>query len=78
MKQPDIQHGNPMKTSIVIDDDLMEAALQATGAETKREVVELGLKVLVRLRKQAQIKDLRGKLRWEGDLETMRTDYDSR
>lgn len=41
-----------MRTNIVIDDPLMEDALRLTGLKTKRETVELGLKTLVRLRKQ--------------------------
>jgi len=63
-----------MRTNIVIDDDLMEEVLKITGLKTKREAVELGLKTLLRLRKQARIKDYRGKLPWEGDLEAMRRD----
>ena len=63
-----------MRTNIVIDDKLMNAALKATGAKTKREAVELGLKTLIRLKKQQQIRGLRGKLRWHGDLNEMRTD----
>ena len=63
-----------MRTNIVIDDDLMTAALKATGAKTKKEVVELGLKTLVKLREQAKIKELRGKVTWEGDLDAMRRD----
>ena len=63
-----------MRTNIVIDDDLMEKALKLTGARTKREAVELGLKTIVRLKEQERIKAFRGKLHWEGDLEAMRTD----
>jgi len=63
-----------MRTNIVIDDDLMDNVLKATGLKTKREAVELGLKTLLRLRRQEQIKSFRGKLKWEGDLEAMRTD----
>ena len=63
-----------MRTNIVIDDKLMAAALKATGAKTKREAVELGLQVLVRLNKQEHIKRFRGKLKWQGDLDRMRTD----
>lgn len=62
-----------MRTNIVIDEKLMNDALKATGLKTKREVVELGLKTLVRLEQQAQIKKLRGQLKWEGDLEAMRS-----
>ena len=49
-------------------------ALQATGLKTKREVVELGLRTLLRLKQQQQIKTLRGKIDWQGDLQRMRTD----
>jgi len=62
-----------MRTNIVIDDELMEEALKASGAKTKKEAVELGLKTLVRLEKQEKIRKFRGKLRWEGDLADQRT-----
>jgi len=63
-----------MRTNIVIDDTLMQDALRATGLKTKREAVEQGLQLLVRLRQQAEIRKYRGKLNWRGDLEAMRTD----
>ena len=63
-----------MRTNIVIDDKLMKDTLRATGLKTKREAVELGLRTLLRLRQQAQIRQLRGKLAWDGDLDAMRTD----
>ena len=63
-----------MRTNIVIDDRLMAETLQATGLKTKREAVELGLKTLLRLQRQADIRSFRGKLAWEGDLDAMRTD----
>lgn len=63
-----------MRTNIVIDDKLMAEALKATGLQTKREAVEMGLKTLVKLKRQQSIRGLRGKLHWEGDLEEMRTD----
>jgi Arc/MetJ family transcription regulator len=63
-----------MRTNIVIDDKLMEETLRATGLKTKREAVELGLRTLLRLRKQAEIRRYRGKLEWQGDLDAMRTD----
>ncbi len=63
-----------MRTNIVIDDKLMAETLRATGLRTKREVVELGLKTLLRLRDQAEIRQLRGKIAWEGDLNAMRRD----
>ena len=63
-----------MRTNIVIDDQLMADALKLTGLKTKREAVELGLKTLIRLKKQEKIKNFRGKLQWEGDLDDMRND----
>jgi Arc/MetJ family transcription regulator len=62
-----------MRTNIVIDEKLMNDALQATGLKTKKEVVELGLKILVKLNRQKQIRELRGKLEWDGDLDAMRS-----
>jgi Arc/MetJ family transcription regulator len=63
-----------MRTNIVIDDKLMSDTLRATGLKTKREVVELGLQTLLRLRQQSEIKKLKGKITWEGDLDAMRRD----
>jgi Arc/MetJ family transcription regulator len=63
-----------MRTNIVIDDKLMREALRTTGLKTKREAVELGLRTLVRLNRQAEIRRLRGKVNWQGDLNAMRTD----
>ena len=63
-----------MRTNIVIDDKLMRDTLRATGLKTKREAVELGLRTLLRLRQQEQIRRFRGKLNWQGDLDAMRTD----
>ncbi len=58
----------------MIEDDLMDSALRATGKTTKHDVVELGLRTLVRLSQQAEIRKFRGKLKWEGDLQAMRQD----
>ena len=63
-----------MRTNIVIDDALMAETLEATGLKTKREAVELGLQTLLRLRRQQGIRQLRGKLAWEGDLDALRID----
>jgi Arc/MetJ family transcription regulator len=63
-----------MRTNIVIDDKLMKDILRATGLKTKREAVELGLRTLLRLRRQADIRRFRGSLQWKGDLDAMRRD----
>ena len=61
-----------MRTNIEIDDQLMKAALKASGLPTKRATVEEGLRLLIRLSRQKDIRRLRGKVRWEGDLEASR------
>jgi len=63
-----------MRNNIVIDDELLAKAMAATGARTKREAVELGLAALIRLEQQRNIRDYRGRLAWQGDLEEMRRD----
>ncbi|TVQ66063.1 MAG: type II toxin-antitoxin system VapB family antitoxin [Balneolaceae bacterium] len=63
-----------MRTNIVIDDDLMEEAMKVSRIKTKKEAVREGLKLLIQRKKQERIRELRGKLSWNGDLEQMRTD----
>jgi len=63
-----------MRTNIVIDDSLIADAQRATGIKTKKGVVEEGLRLLVRLKRQARVRGWRGKLKWDDDLEAMRTD----
>jgi len=63
-----------MRTNIVIDDKLMIDVLQVTGLKTKKEVVELGLKTLLKLKRQDEIKQFKGKLTWDDDLDRMRID----
>lgn len=61
-----------MRTNIVIDDQLMAEALKASGCETKKDAVEHGLRLLVQRNRQQAIRQLRGKVKWEGDLDEMR------
>jgi len=62
-----------MRTNIVIDQDLIQEVLQATGLKTKKEAVELGLKTILQLRQQAEIRQYRGKLCWTDDQDTTQT-----
>ena len=62
-----------MRTNIEIDDSLMAEAMKASGAKTKREVVDEALRALVRRKAQLRILELRG-IGWEGDLDAMRRD----
>ena len=62
-----------MRTNIEIDNKLMNEAIKVSGLKTKKETVELGLKTLVRLKKQENIRRFRGQLEWTGNLDDMRT-----
>ena len=63
-----------MRTNIVIDDRLLEHAQALSGLQPKREAIEEGLRLLVRLKEQERIRAARGKLPWDGDLGAMRRD----
>lgn len=61
-----------MRTNIVIDDRLMRQAMRAAGLSTKRAAVEEGLRLLIKVKGQAGLRRLRGKVDWQGDLGKMR------
>lgn len=61
-----------MRTNIVIDENLMTQAQVLTGIATKKAVVEEALRLLIRIQQQIQIRELRGQLHWEGNLDEMR------
>ncbi len=63
-----------MRTNIVIDDQLITDVQKVTGIKTKKGVVEEGLKLLLRLKRQEMVKNRRGKFKWIGNLEKMRLD----
>jgi Arc/MetJ family transcription regulator len=65
-----------MRTNIEIDDELIQEALRASGLKTKRAVVEAGLRMLLRLKRQEDILGLVGKVRWEGNLDESRQGRD--
>jgi Arc/MetJ family transcription regulator len=66
-----------MRTNIVLDEELINRARELTGIKTKKGVLEEALRLLIKLREQEQIRSLRGKLHWEGDLDEMRQDLQS-
>jgi Arc/MetJ family transcription regulator len=61
-----------MRTNIEIDDDLLKRAMRDSGAKTKKAAVEEGLKMLIQVKGQASMRSLKGKVKWEGDLEGSR------
>ena len=63
-----------MRTNIVVDDNLMAEALKLSNIKTMKGVVDIALKLLVQVKRQEEIRKLRGKLNWEGNLSEMRLD----
>ena len=61
-----------MRTNIDIDDDLMRQAMRSSSARTKRAVVEEALRLLIQTKGQSSLRRLRGKIAWNGDLESSR------
>jgi Arc/MetJ family transcription regulator len=61
-----------IRTNIVLDKQLLDAALQATGIRTRRQLIEHALRELVRHKQQRKLLGLKGKIQWEGDLDSMR------
>ena len=61
-----------MRTNIEIDDALLQQAIESSGAPTKRAVVEAALRLLVQTYAQASVRQLRGKVPWQGDLDQSR------
>ena len=61
-----------MRTNIEIDDRLIREAMRRSGAPTKRAAVEAGLRLLVKTYSQTALRRLKGKVRWQGDLEASR------
>jgi Arc/MetJ family transcription regulator len=61
-----------MRTNVDVDDELLARAMAATGLPTERAAVEEGLRLLVRVHRQAKaLADIKG-LGWHGDLDEMR------
>ena len=61
-----------MRTNIDIDDDLMRQAMRSSRARTKRAVVEEALRLLIQTKGQSSLRRLRGKIAWNGDLDSSR------
>jgi Arc/MetJ family transcription regulator len=61
-----------MFTSMELDEKLFNRAFSLSRARTKKALVEEALRIYVRLHEQAEVRSLRGKLLWEGDLDRLR------
>ena len=63
-----------MRTNVVLDDELIARAVESGGYRTKKSAIEAGLRLLVQVKSQERLRRLKGKVRWEGDLDAMRKD----
>jgi Arc/MetJ family transcription regulator len=61
-----------MRSNMGLDEELIERARQLTGIKTKRGVIHAALRMLIKVYEQDHVRELRSKLRWEGDLAVMR------
>jgi Arc/MetJ family transcription regulator len=62
-----------MRTNIEIDDELLSRVLELSNAKTKKEAIENALKEYLRILSQKQLLSLRGEVKWEGNLDDMRS-----
>ena len=60
------------RTVIDIEDDLLRKAQKLTGIRKKVDIVNYAIRRLVEQKEIEKILELRGKIKWEGDLEKMR------
>lgn len=63
-----------MRTNIEIDDKLMAEVMKIMGTKSKRETVETAFQTIIRRHRQLDMLELRGKVKWEGDLDAWRRD----
>ena len=62
-----------METAVTVDIDLLNKAMQIAGEQTQKQLVEDALRLFVLQGKQEEARRYRGKLKWEGDLNDLRT-----
>ena len=65
-----------IRTNIVIDEKLVNAAMKVTGIETRKALIDYALRELLRHEKQQQLLQLHGKIHWEGNVDSSREGRD--
>ena len=58
-----------MRTNVVLDDELVAEAFALTGAGTKKELLHMALKELVRVRRKKDLGELAGRIRFLDDFD---------
>ena len=62
------------RTNVVLDDNLVENCIKATGIKTRKALIDHALRELLRHEKQTKILSLKGNIHWEGNLDEWRQD----
>jgi hypothetical protein len=63
-----------MHIDVITGEKTMDEVPCATVPEPEPETVDFGMRNLLQLRKQVEIRKLRGKLQWQGDFDHSRTE----
>ena len=61
-----------MKTTIDLNNELLEKARILSKIKTKKAVIEFALDSLIKSLMRKEMLDLKGKIKWEGNLAQMR------
>jgi Arc/MetJ family transcription regulator len=61
------------RTNVELDEKLLEEGKKATGIKTSKGLIDFALRELLRKHRQRRIRELRGNVRWKGDLDAMRS-----
>jgi len=61
-----------MRTTLNIDDEALAEAMEHADGRTKTEVINEALRAFARKKRLRELLDLRGKVRWEGDIDALR------
>lgn len=62
-----------MRTNIYIETSLINKAKKLSKVKTKKEIVNLALENYIKTLKKMELLKLAGKVKWEGNLNQMRT-----
>ena len=60
------------RTNVVLDDELVEECKKLTGITTRRALIDFALRELRRHGRQRRLLELKGAIKWEGNLEAWR------
>ena len=61
-----------MRTTLNIDDHALTEAVEASGGKTKTAVINEALRLYARRNRLKRLADLRGRAKWEGNLDSLR------